>query len=393
MTINLRDQIPALRNKYYFNYGGQGPLPKSSLEAIVKTWEIIQDLGPFTNDMWPFINKEILTTKKIIAQKLGVNSKNIALTENISSGMILPFWGIKVEEGEELLISDCEHPGVVAASREFCRRNKLIFKILPIQKIKNLNDENIILEISKNLNSKTKILIISHILWNFGYKIPLKQISIELKNNRENSYLLVDGAQTFGHIKIEEEVFYSDLYSITSHKWACGPEGLGAIYVSDRFIHETDPTIIGWKSLKKEQGIYEPSDNLFHEDARKFEVATSCIPLLAGLRTSLDLLDKDCPEKEKSKNIKRLSEKLWDNLNQFNEIELVLEKKFLNGIVSFNIENIEDKDKFVKKLGEKKIWIRVLEDPKWFRACVHQMTTDDEINLLSEEIKNLPRNF
>ncbi len=41
MRNNLRDQIPALKNKYYFNYGGQGPLPKSSLEAIVKTWEII----------------------------------------------------------------------------------------------------------------------------------------------------------------------------------------------------------------------------------------------------------------------------------------------------------------------------------------------------------------
>ena len=46
MRNNPRDQIPALKNKYYFNYGGQGPLPKSSLEAIVKTWEIIQDLGP-----------------------------------------------------------------------------------------------------------------------------------------------------------------------------------------------------------------------------------------------------------------------------------------------------------------------------------------------------------
>ena len=45
MINNLRDQIPALKNKYYFNYGGQGPLPKSSLEAIVKTWEIIQDLS------------------------------------------------------------------------------------------------------------------------------------------------------------------------------------------------------------------------------------------------------------------------------------------------------------------------------------------------------------
>ena len=145
--------------------------------------------------------------------------------------------------------------------------------------------------------------------------------------------------------------------------------------------------------IKKEQGIYEPSDNLFHDDARKFEVATSCIPLLAGLRNSIDLLDKDCHEKEKSENIKRLSEKLWDELNQLKGVELVLEKKYLNGIVSFNIENIKDKDKFVNKLGEKKIWIRVLEDPKWFRACIHQMTTEAEINLLSEEIKKLPGYF
>ena len=389
MEINLRDQIPALKNKHYFNYGGQGPLPKSSLEAIIQTWETIQDLGPFTNDMWPFIYKEILTTKKIISNKLGVNSKNIALTENISSGIVLPFWGIKVEAGEELLISDCEHPGVVAASREFCRRNKLKFRILPIQKIKNLNDEKIISEISKNLNSKTKILIISHVLWNFGYKIPLKEIAIELKDNRENSYLIIDGAQTFGHITIEDEVIYSDLYSITSHKWACGPEGLGAIYVSDKFIQETDPTIIGWKSLKKEQGIYEPAENLFHEDARKFEVATSCIPLMAGLRNSLDLLDQDVHKKDKSKIIKKLSQKLWDELDQITQIDLVLEKKHLHGIISFNIENIQDKNKFVQQLGEKKIWIRVLEDPKWFRACVHQFTTEDEINLLTQEIKNI----
>ena len=111
--------------------------------------------------------------------------------------------------------------------------------------------------------------------------------------------------------------------------------------------------------------------------------------MLAGLRNSLDLLDKDCPEKDKTKSLRKLSQKLWDKLNQLKGVELVLEKKYLNGIVSFNIENIEDKDKFVKKLGEKKIWIRVLEDPKWFRACVHQMTTEAEIDLLSKEIKKI----
>jgi len=40
-------------------------------------------------------------------------------------------------------------------------------------------------------------------------------------------------------------------------------------------------------------------------------------------------------------------------------------------------------------VGEKKIWIRVLEDPKWFRACVHQMTTEAEIDLLAREIKKI----
>ena len=100
-------------------------------------------------------------------------------------------------------------------------------------------------------------------------------------------------------------------------------------------------------------------------------------------------MDKDCHEKEKSEHIKKLSEKLWDELNQLKEIELVLEKKYLNGIVSFNVENIKDKEKFVRKLGEKKIWIRVLEDPKWFRACIHQMTTEAELDLLSKEIKKI----
>jgi len=100
-------------------------------------------------------------------------------------------------------------------------------------------------------------------------------------------------------------------------------------------------------------------------------------------------LDKDCHEKEKKENIKKLSGKLWDELNQSKGVELVLEKKYLNGIVSFNIEMIEDKDKFVQQLGERRIWIRVLEDPKWFRACVHQMTTEAEIDLLTREIKKI----
>ena len=387
MYESLRGQIPALKNKIYFNYGGQGPLPKPSLEAIIKSWEIIQDIGPFTNNVWSYISSEINSTKLLLSQILGVNKKNIALSENISTGIVLPLWGIKFKEGDELLISDCEHPGIVAACRELCKRNELKLIILPLQKIKVLNDQNFISETLKYLNKNTRVIIISHILWNFGFKIPLKKLRKEINRLDNNPYLIVDGAQSFGHIDVNLDVSDSDIYAVTSHKWACGPEGLGAFFVSDKFIHETNPTIIGWKSLKREQGIYEPFNNLYQEDARKFEIATSCTPLLSGFRKSLSLLEIDKFSEKRQESIIRMSNKLWLDLKGIKSVDLILNSPLCNGIVSFDIKNLIDKNRFIKELGEKNIWIRVVEDPKWFRVCIHQMTTNNDINLLVDQIK------
>jgi len=387
MYESLRGQIPALKNKIYFNYGGQGPLPKPSLEAIIKSWEIIQDIGPFTNNVWSYISSEINSTKLLLSQILGVNKKNIALSENISTGIVLPLWGIKFKEGDELLISDCEHPGIVAACRELCKRNELKLIILPLQKIKVLNDQNFISETLKYLNKNTRVIIISHILWNFGFKIPLKKLRKEINRLDNNPYLIVDGAQSFGHIDVNLDVSDSDIYAVTSHKWACGPEGLGAFFVSDKFIHETNPTIIGWKSLKREQGIYELFNNLYQEDARKFEIATSCTPLLSGFRKSLSLLEIDKFSEKRQESIIRMSNKLWLDLKGIKSVDLILNSPLCNGIVSFDIKNLIDKNRFIKELGEKNIWIRVVEDPKWFRVCIHQMTTNNDINLLVDQIK------
>ena len=385
----LRDQIPALKNKIYFNYGGQGPLPKSSLEAIIKSWEIIQDIGPFTNNVWTYINKEIISTKLLLSKVLGVDIKNLALSENISTGIILPLWGIKFSSTDELIISDCEHPGIVAACRELCQRNNLKFIILPLQKLKILDNKSFITEIFKYINKNTKVIIISHVLWNFGFKVPLKELRQEINRLKTIPYLIVDGAQSFGHIDINEEVLDSDVYAVTSHKWACGPEGLGAFFVSDKFINESNPTIIGWKSLKREQGIYEPFNDLYQEDARKFEIATSCIPLLSGLRQSLSLLEIDKFNEHRHSYITSLSNKLWLALDDLNSINLILNYPLNNGIVSFDIEKLTNKNILINELGKKNIWIRVVEDPKWFRVCIHQMTSTKDVNLLVDQIKVL----
>jgi len=129
----MRNHCPALANKTYFNYGGQGPLPTPTLEAITSSWQRIQELGPFTADVWPYISREVNSTRALLAGLCGVAPHRLALSENVTSGCVLPLWGLPLAPGDRILISDCEHPGVVAACHELARRQQLQIDTLTVQ--------------------------------------------------------------------------------------------------------------------------------------------------------------------------------------------------------------------------------------------------------------------
>ncbi len=397
-TILFKDNIPALQNKDYFNYGGQGPLPTQSLNAITSSWQTIQNLGPFTNNVWPYISKEVITTKNLIAKICAIHPRRIAFTENVTSGCLLPLLGLPFSDGDNFLLSDCEHPGVVAACKELARKKNLTISILPVSKLRNGKDKKdetykkVLNLIDEYLQKNTKLVVLSHLLWNTGQIMPIELISKKLKEHSSKPYLLVDGAQSFCHIPIKSACKNADIYALTGHKWAYGPEGLGAVALSTRVIEESRPTLIGWKSLKAEEGIYINNKNPFHSDSRRFEIATSCVPLLAGLRSSLIMLENEGHETERFCKIKSLSHKLWEKLNKTKNIELILNSPPPSGIISFTINGIDSHEDVVKFLGQEKLWIRVLEDPKWLRACVHITTDLNEIDNLVIGLKNFISN-
>ncbi len=392
--ILFKDNMPALQNKAYFNYGGQGPLPSQSLNAITSSWQTIQSLGPFTNNVWPYITKEVITTKNLIAEICAIHPKRIAFTENVTSGCILPLLGLPFFEGDNLLVSDCEHPGIVAACKELARKKNLTIAILPVSKISNGNDKKnetyktVLKLIDEHIQKNTKLVVLSHLLWNTGQIMPIELISKMLKEHSSKPYLLVDAAQSFCHIPIKGACENADIYAFTGHKWAYGPEGLGAVALSTRVLEESSPTLIGWKSLKAEEGIYINNKTPFHSDGRRFEIATSCIPLLAGLRTSLNMLKNEGSETERLNKIKSLSAVLWKELNQIKNIELVLNSPPPSGIISFTINGNNFPEDVVRHLGQENVWIRVLEDPKWLRACVHITTDLNEVDNLVIGLKN-----
>jgi L-cysteine/cystine lyase len=380
--------MPALANKTYFNYGGQGPLPEPSLAAITNAWRTIQELGPFTGDVWPYVERTTAALRQRLARWFGVGPHRVAFTENVTSGCVLPLWGLPWQAGEELLLSDCEHPGVVAACRELARREGLTLTELPVKDLRGSQealDQALLERLEQALTPRTRLVVLSHLLWNTGQVMPIATVAERLGQHPNRPWLLVDGAQSLGSLPLADEgaanaAAAADIYACTGHKWCCGPEGLGAVALSDRLLQEGQPTLIGWRSLSHESSA--GSD--FHADARRFEVATSCIPLMAGLNQSLQLLEQEGTASERLQRIQAGSQRVWDGLQGIPGVKTLLEVPPPAGLVSFTIEGSPEER--VKALGQQGIWVRTLEDPHCLRACTHITTSAAEIDQLLEAL-------
>jgi L-cysteine/cystine lyase len=385
----MRTLCPALANKTYFNYGGQGPLPSPALDAITASWQRIQELGPFTTSVWPFVEQETSRVRQALAALCGVAPHRLALTENVTSGCVLPLWGLPWSPGDELLLSDCEHPGVVAACQELARREKLEIRWLPVLELctnhgQNALDAAVLAALEQALTPQTKLVALSHLLWNSGSVMPITAVAARLKQQPNQPWLLVDAAQSMGAIPVEEAAAAADIYAFTGHKWCCGPEGLGGVALSERLLEQGQPTLIGWRSLRHEAS----AGSSFHSDARRFEVATSCVPLCSGLATSLDLLAAEGTAAQRLERIQAGSRRLWQGLQTIEGVNTRLPEPPPAGLVSFTLAG-RSSAAVVERLGEQGLWIRRLDDPDCLRACTHITTTEAEIDKLLEAMRAL----
>ena len=386
--------MPALANKVYFNYGGQGPLPNPSLVAIQQSWGTIQELGPFSEAVFPYASRTITELRQRLAPWLGVPPQRLAFTENVSSGCVLPLWGLPWQQGDQLLISDAEHPGVVAACRELAHRHGMELASLPVQDL--LADAAgtkaaVLHRLEAALTPHTRLVVLSHLLWNTGQVMPIAEVATLLQSRQPRPWLLVDAAQSFGSLSMEGAADAADIYACTGHKWCCGPEGLGVVAVSERLLAEGRPTLIGWRSLSQET----QAGSGVHADARRFEVATSCLPLFAGLQCSLQLLEEQGSAEDRLALIRERSLQLWQGLQASPHWQPLLQVAPPAGLVSFTGRGISRATSqashraIVTALGQKGIWLRSLEAPACLRACTHLVTRASEVDQLLSQLNQL----
>ncbi|MGI0481085.1 aminotransferase class V-fold PLP-dependent enzyme [Geminocystis sp. CENA526] len=381
--LKHREEFTGLQDKYYFNYGGQGILPRSSLKKIIESYHYLEEIGVFSLKSNSWVQKIIQETKKAIADEIDVTPDTIALTENVTASCNIPLWGMNWQQGDEILLTDAEHPGVIAIIKEISRRFGV--KIVTCPMVATLNEGNPVTVIENHLTAKTKLLVISHILWNTGQVLPLKEI-VSLCHNYFHYPIpvLVDGAQSAGSLPLDLLESQVDYYGCTGHKWLCGAAGVGFLYVRQDLISQLPPTFIGWRSLN-----YSKSDLPLSDSASRYEVATSAYPLFCALQSSIELHQQWGTIEQRYNRICELSRYLWLKLNQISGIECLKQTPPASGLVSFYLRNGQDANKVVKILEEKGFYLRTLVSPYCIRACVHYFTLESEIDALVNFLDNM----
>ena len=373
-----RQQFLGLANKTYFNFGGQGTMPQASLDAIVNTHQYIQKVGPFSGQVNSWLQDQTASVRDAIAQELKTTSDRITLTENVTAGCNIALWGIDWQPGDRILISDCEHPGIIATVKEIARRFAVNIDVCPI--LATLNQGNPVEVIQQHLSPQTRLLVISHLLWNTGQVLPLKEIVSLCHNYSANRTIrvLADAAQSVGCLDLDLPDSGVDYYAFTGHKWLCGPAGVGGLYISESAFAQLHPTFIGWRSIDLDR---EGQPASWKPNGQKYEVATSAYPEYQGLKAAIAVHQQWGDSRQRYQRIRQLSQYLWFALSQLEGVECLKKSPPEAGLVSFQILDRNQLD-IVSKLEQRGFFLRTIANPNCIRACVHYMSLTQEIDSL-----------
>ncbi len=355
----------------YFNYGGQGLLHPLVLEKITCNFQAIERLGAYSHAANAWIEQEKDETRSVLGELLQVPPTHITLTQNTTEGCNIALWSYPWQRGDHLLLSDCEHPGIVRIAEVLSQRWGIRFSFFPLFNERDSTDERVLEVIQSALEPQTRMVMISHICWNTGQVLPLQQIS-QMCHDR-GIKVVVDGAQSVGVLPLNLVELGVDFYAFTGHKWLNGPLGLGGLYVSR--LEEALPTFVGWRGLK--------------ESHLKFEVASIAYPLLGALRTAIEIEQAWGSINDRYQTIVDKGIDLWTKLQKLPGIELVCQQPPRSGLVSFQISKRSVHQ--ISQLLETKyqIYIRSIPHPVALRASVSYKTTTMEIDQLVTVLSNL----
>ena len=366
-------------DKIYLNNASVALMPTQSITAMKDFLLSYNSMGPDSKDSEPFVTEKLRNVRNIISKFISCQPDEIVLTQSTTDGINIVANGIDFEPNSNIIIRGMSHEHHSNFYPWVNLKEKITVKTLPIDKngFFKLND------LESMLNDNTKLVSLSHALYNTGSILPVQKIGEMLKDIP----FFIDSAQTVGCIEVDVSKINCDFMSFNGSKWLCGPMGTGLFYCRRSANELLTPSTIGGESAI----IFDESNLAFKELPDKFQTGFRNYVGIVGLESSARYLDKFGIQNIREKN-QYLSNLLREELSKLPHIILYGTEDSDNrtSIVSFNIKGINAQD-VVDRLEKQNIVLAVREiiDEKIVRASPHFFNTESEILQVIEAIKKL----
>lgn len=397
----IRSQFPILNQKVngkplvYLDNGATSQKPISVLE----TWE------NYYREINANVHRGIHTLSQLATEEMElsrqkiqkfINAKNdfeVIFTKGTTEGLNLIAYALtnQIKAEDEIIISYLEHHSNIVPWQLLCERTGAKLKVIPM-------DINGVLQLDFldiNLSEKTKIISLNQVSNALGIINPVEEIIAKVRAN-SNAIVVIDGAQSVPHFKIDVQKMDCDFFVFSGHKMYA-PMGTGILYGKEEILRKMQPFQGGGEMI----ATCSFEKTTFADLPFKFEAGTPNVGGNIALGAAVDFIESIGHEHIQTHENALLAT-AQQKLLELDGLRIYGEKASRTGVISFNLEGIgiaSDVGMILDKLG---IAVRTghhctqpimsfFDIAGTVRASFAVYNTFEEIDILVEGVKKAQR--
>src|ERR1700694_2758443 len=269
--------IPA--DEVYLNNGAVGSAPVAALRAVLDGYNDTEKRAQRDPEDYPIWGYGAWNEfRDPLAEFVGCTRDELALVRNATEANSYIANGLDMKPGDEVLMTDQEHPGGEHPWNLRAKRYGIVVKKITLPKPVP-NAAAALNLINDAITPRTRVLFFSHITTVTGVVLPAKELCALARSKGILS--AVDGAHVVGMMRLNVHELGCDMYTSSPHKWLQAPKGSGFLYVRDEVIDRLWNTIVtaGWDEPKLR--------------AERFQrIGSSNVPALWGMRAAVQLANQ-----------------------------------------------------------------------------------------------------
>ncbi len=358
-----RNQFPVAEKLIYLNHAAVAPLSLPAANAMKWLADDAAQNGSLNYQKWLDCYDGLRGAASRLVNGL---PEEIALMKNTSEGISTIAMGIDWKMGDRIVCFREEFP-----SNQYPWR-RLESKGVTIDWLSVTDPLDRIDEAARG----AKLVAISFVQFLTGYRANLNAIGEICK--RRGAIFFVDAIQGLGAFPLDVRAANIDALAADGHKWMCGPEGCGILYVSKALQDRVEPCEFGWTNVAG-YNDYGSRDMALRADAGRYECGTLNTIGCFGLRAAIEFLLEIGVERIAAA-VQALGDRIDSGVRDRGyEVASERTPESGAGIVSFRKGGV-DSDAMVKKLSEN--GVQTASRAGWVRTSPHFYIREQEIDRL-----------